>query len=130
MAREIGRALPIAQYDAFADGVINFEEVQTAADRLRACASEGGVASFATSVTEDGFESSHNGAEGDAVVIERCKTSTSAQPSMCSRCSTSPSPEGRPIGTYGREERVGPNAQKAGHGRCAPKRLVPLSSVR
>jgi hypothetical protein len=73
MAREIGRALPIAQYDAFADGVINFEEVQTAADRLRACASEGGVASFATSVTEDGFESSHNGAEGDAVVIERCK---------------------------------------------------------
>lgn len=73
MAREIGRALPLAQYDAFADGVISFEEVQTAADRLTDCASHGGVTSFTISLTGDGFESSYDGAEGEGDVVERCK---------------------------------------------------------
>ena len=75
MAREIGRALPLVQYEAFADGVITFDEVETAADRLRACASDGGVTSFTATVREIGdvYESSYSGAPGEYAVIERCE---------------------------------------------------------
>ena len=73
LARDIGVALPLAQYDAFADGVIEFAEVESAADRLRTCVSDGGVTIFTFTVGGGGYQASHSGDEGDFRIIERCR---------------------------------------------------------
>lgn len=75
IAREVGLALPIEQQPAFADGVITRPEVESAIERLTACAEEGGVTGFVASLADDGtdFHLEHSGEMRNVVELCRLK---------------------------------------------------------
>lgn len=72
VARDMGMALPLAQHDAFADGVITRGEVEDAMERLRDCAEARDVGGY-TELDEAGGVSSFFLSTDDTRAVESCR---------------------------------------------------------